>query len=92
MERIEIELDTQTIERARRLAEVRHCTVEQLLREMIENLESTAIEEDVFLGMFAEEREVIDQVLEMAMQARAASSEPKRWIGRCLIPTSSPRS
>jgi hypothetical protein len=44
MERIELELDTQTIERARRLAEVRHCTVEQLLREMIENLGSTAIQ------------------------------------------------
>jgi len=79
MERIEIELDTQTIERARRLAEVHHCTVEQLLREMIENLGSTAIEQDVFLGMFAEEPEVIDQMLEMAMQAR--EQHPLRQSG-----------
>jgi len=79
MERIEIEFDTQTIERARRLAEVHHCTVEQLLREMIENLGSTAIEQDVFLGMFAEEPEVIDQMLEMAMQAR--EQHPLRQSG-----------
>ncbi|MGH8565754.1 MAG: hypothetical protein ACREXW_17355 [Gammaproteobacteria bacterium] len=79
MERIELELDTQTIERARRLAEVRRCTVEQLLREMIENLGSTAIEEDVFLGMFAEEPEMIDQMLEMAMQAR--EQHPLRQSG-----------
>ncbi|MBA2592125.1 MAG: hypothetical protein M3495_14575 [Pseudomonadota bacterium] len=79
MERIEIDLDTQTIERARRLAEVRHCTVEQLLKEMIENLGSTAIEQDVFLGMFAEEPEVIDRMLEMAMQAR--EQHPLRQSG-----------
>ncbi len=79
MERIELELDTQVIERARRLAEARHCTVEQLLGEMIENLGSAAIGEDVFLGMFAEEPEVIDQVLAMAMQARA--QHPLRQSG-----------
>ncbi|MGH7945502.1 MAG: hypothetical protein ACREF9_10885 [Opitutaceae bacterium] len=79
MERIELELDTQTIERARRLARARDCTVEQLLREMIENLAPTAIEEDVFLGMFAEEPEVIDQMLEMAMQAR--EQHPLRQSG-----------
>jgi len=79
MERIEIDLDTQTIERARRLAQVRHCTVEQLLREMIENLATTAIDEDVFLGMFAEAPEVIDQVIEMAMQAR--EQHPLRQSG-----------
>ena len=79
MERIEIDLDTQTIERARRLAEVRHCTVEQLLKEMIENLGSTAIEQDVFLGMFAEEPEVIDRMLETAMQAR--EQHPLRQSG-----------
>jgi tetratricopeptide (TPR) repeat protein len=53
MGRIELELDTQTIERARRVAQARHCTVEHLLGEMIEGLGSTAIEEDVFLGMLA---------------------------------------
>jgi hypothetical protein len=79
MERIELELDTQTIERARRVAQARHCTVEHLLREMIESLGSTAIEEDVFLGMLAQEPEVIDQVLVMAMEAR--EQHPLRQSG-----------
>jgi hypothetical protein len=37
---------------------------------MIESLGSMTIEEDVFLGMLAQEPEVIDQVLAMAMEAR----------------------
>ncbi len=38
MERIELQLDEETLERARRLAQARHCTLEQLIQEIIEQL------------------------------------------------------
>jgi hypothetical protein len=74
MERIELELDEQTLERARRLAEARCCTVEQLLKELIEQLEVAPPTVDVFLGLFAQEPELIDQVVESVMQAREQHS------------------
>lgn len=74
MGRIELELDEQTLERARRLAEARRCTVEQLIKEMIEHLGPAATPDDVFLGMFAQEPELIDRVVESAMQAREEHS------------------
>ena len=61
MERIELELDEQTLERARRLAEARRCTVEQLLKELIEQLEVALPTVDVFLGLFAQEPKLIDR-------------------------------
>ena len=70
MERIELELDEQTLERARRLAEARRCTVKQLLKELIEQLEVAPPAVDVFLGLFAQEPELVDQVVESVMQAR----------------------
>lgn len=79
MERIELELDEQTLERARPLAEVRHCTVEQLLKELIEQLEVAPSTVDVFLGLFAQEPELLDQVVESVMQAR--EQHPLRQSG-----------
>jgi hypothetical protein len=74
MEKIELELDEQTLERARRLAETRRCTVEQLLRDMIEQLGATTSTDDVFLGMFAQEPELIEHVVELAMRSRERHS------------------
>ena len=79
MERIELELDEQTLERARRLAEARRCTVEQLLKELIEQLEVAPPTVDVFLGLFAQEPELVDQVVESVMQAR--EQHPLRQSG-----------
>ncbi|MBI3989428.1 MAG: hypothetical protein HY347_07400 [candidate division NC10 bacterium] len=79
MERIELELDEQTLERARRLAEARRCTVEQLLKDMIEHLGVATPTDDVFLGMLAQEPELIEQVVESAMQAR--EEHPLRQSG-----------
>ncbi len=70
MESIELELDKQTVERARQVAEARRCTLEELITEIIEQLGTARAEKDPFLGMFADEPEVIDQVVESAMQAR----------------------
>ena len=70
MEKIDLQLDEQTLERARRLAESRHCTLEELIREAIEQLGVTKAASDPFLGMLADEPELMDQVTELAMRAR----------------------
>jgi hypothetical protein len=79
MERIEIGLDEQMLERGRRLAEACRCTVEQLLKELIEQLEVAPPMVDVFLGLFAQEPELIDQVVESVMQVH--EQHPLRQSG-----------
>lgn len=79
MARVELELDEQALERAQRIAEARSCTVEQLIKELIEHLTVAETTDDVFLGMFAQEPELIDQVMESAMRAREA--HPLRQSG-----------
>ena len=70
METIQLQLDEQTLERARRLAESRGCTVAELVTELIEQLGAVEATRDVFLGMFAHEPDLMDQVVESAMRAR----------------------
>lgn len=72
MTKIEVQLDEQTLARAMKLAESRHCTLDELIRDMIENLENFETAEETFLGMFADEPELIDQVMESVMIAREA--------------------
>lgn len=79
MERIELQLDGRTLERARRLAESRRCTLEQLIKEIIEQLEVAEAANDPFLGMLAQEPELMDQVIELAMRAR--EEHPLRQSG-----------
>ena len=64
MERIELEVDAETLERARRVAASRHCTIEQLLRDLITELGTAKDTADAFLGMNADEYWLIDQVVE----------------------------
>jgi hypothetical protein len=70
MERIELELDEQTLERARHIAALRNSTLEALLAEFIDLLVITEGTPDPLLGMFAQEAALIDQVVEQAMTAR----------------------
>lgn len=74
MGRIELQLDKETFERVRRLAESRHCSIEQLIKEVIEQLGVTEATIDPFLGMFAKEPELMDRVIESAMRAREEHS------------------
>ena len=53
--------------------------MEQLLKELIEQLEVAPPTVDVFLGLFAQEPELIDQVVESVMQAR--EQHPLRQSG-----------
>lgn len=70
METIELQLDDQTAERLRRLASARRVTLEELLQETISQLGETAEKDDPLWGLFADDAELIDQVVEGAMQAR----------------------
>jgi hypothetical protein len=65
METIELQLDERTLARVRQLAEYRRIAPEDLIQEMV-----TRAMSDPFLGMLADEPELIDQVTEEAMRAR----------------------
>jgi hypothetical protein len=70
LETIELQLDDETAERLWRLASTRRVTLMELLQEMIAQLGGTAAEADPLWGLFADDAELIDQVVEVAMQAR----------------------
>lgn len=70
MEIIELQLAPKTLELARQLVASRRCTLEELITEAIEQLATVSAGEDAFLGMFAREPELIDQIVESALEAR----------------------
>jgi len=67
---IELQLDEQTLERARNVAMRRRSTLEALIVEIIDLLAGAEGTDDPILGMFAQEPGLIDQVLDSAMNAR----------------------
>ena len=81
MEKIELQFDEQTLARALKLAVSRQCTLEELIREIIEQLEVSEVANEPFLGMFADEPELIDQIMVSAMTAREA--HPLRHSALC---------
>jgi hypothetical protein len=70
MKTIRLQLDEQTLERAWRITKLRHRTLEELIQEIISQLGEAETANDPFLGMFAHEPELVDQVTESAMKAR----------------------
>lgn len=70
METIIVELDPQTSERARRLAQARGITIAALVKSLIAQLDSEKSAPDSLLGLFADEPTLLDQVVDQAMQAR----------------------
>lgn len=74
MERLELHLDEDTLKRARKLAEDRGCTLEQLIADLLKQTESSGSTSDIYLGMFEDEPELLDCVVESAMQAREEHS------------------
>ncbi len=67
---LELHLDEQTIERVHDLAARRHSTIEALIIKLVKMLAEGAAVGDPLLGMFAQEPELLDVVLENAMMAR----------------------
>lgn len=64
-----LQLDEQTLEDLRRMAGSRGCTVEALITDLIDRLVVTG-SDDRFLGMLADEPDLMDQVTESAMRGR----------------------
>jgi len=71
MEKIEIELDKQTLEDAKLLAAARQRTLPELVAEVINLLGSTKVTKDPWMGLFAHEPELVDEIVEEAMKNRA---------------------
>jgi len=70
MTKIEVQLDEQTLAHAIKLAKSRHCTLDELIKEIIENLETFQTANESFVGMFSDEPELIDQIMEAVMMTR----------------------
>ncbi len=67
---IELQLDQHTLELARRAAESRHFTLEALVQEIIRLVAASEVINEPLVGMFAQEPELLDEVVESAMMAR----------------------
>lgn len=81
----DLQLDEETVERVKRLAEAHQVTPEELIRELVENAEVAGEAQaekgrepgeeqeapvDPFWGLFADIQDVMDQIVEEAMIAR----------------------
>jgi len=70
MESIQLQLDQQTIALARQVALFRQTTLEMLLQQVVEKLAMIKIVDDPLWGLFADEADFIDQMIESLMQTR----------------------
>ncbi len=70
MDTVVIELDPQTSERARRLAQARGISMTALVQTLIAQLDRDTGTPDALLGLFADEPALLDQVVAQAMQTR----------------------
>lgn len=67
---IQLKLDEITFKHAQQVAQRRRLTVEMLVKDIINLIATRPDTEDPFIGMFAEEPELIDQIVANAMQSR----------------------
>lgn len=64
------ELDDKTLAIIRQLAEKHGCTVEELVSAVLRSECRSTASEDPVLGLFADEPELLDKVVELAYEAR----------------------
>jgi hypothetical protein len=74
VETIELQLDEQMLDLAPWLAELRHSSLSELIAEAINKLAEAEPPKDRILGMFADEPEIVDEILEEIMSERTAHS------------------
>ena len=79
MEKIELQLDDKTLEKARWLAKSHHRNLSELIAYAINQLEVTDPPKDRLLGLFADDPESVDQMLEEVMKDRAAHPLNQRF-------------
>lgn len=87
MKTLEVQVDEQSLERARRVVEGQQITLEALPRGVIERMGAPAGSDDPYLGMFADEPDLVDSMLESAMRASEthALRAPNGQIGSRLV-------
>ena len=64
------QIDAQLLERARRLADERHCSVDDILREALNRIESPLQSTKSLIGLFADNPNLADEVLEDVYRTR----------------------
>ncbi|AFY50058.1 hypothetical protein Nos7524_4299 [Nostoc sp. PCC 7524] len=72
MEKIELQLDQKTLEKAIALAKSHHCDLSELITYAIDQLTATEQEKDHLLGLFADDPDSVNEMLEEVMKYRAA--------------------
>ncbi|MEH2143028.1 hypothetical protein [Nostoc sp.] len=70
MEKIELELDRLTLERAKTLAIVNQSTLSELISHVIERLAEIQEEKDPLMGLYADVPEIVDEIVAEAMEKR----------------------
>lgn len=70
MEKIELELDRLTFERAKTLAIVNQSTLSELISHVIERLAEIQEEKDPLMGLYADVPEIVDEIVAEAMEKR----------------------
>ncbi|MEQ8998056.1 MAG: hypothetical protein RID53_16310 [Coleofasciculus sp. B1-GNL1-01] len=70
MTKIEVELDQKTLESAKLLAESRQSTLPELIADVIKLLVRQKRTKDPWLGLVADEPELVDEILEEALKNR----------------------
>jgi hypothetical protein len=69
---VKLQLDDKTFKQVKHIATRRRATVETLIQDLVQRLVSAETTDDPFLGMFAQEPDLMDAVAISAMQAREA--------------------
>lgn len=73
MEKIELELDRLTFERAKTLAIVNQSTLSELISHVIERLAEIQEKKDPLMGLYADVPEIVDDIVAEAMEKRGYS-------------------
>ncbi|TAF07413.1 MAG: hypothetical protein EAZ77_09915 [Nostocales cyanobacterium] len=73
MEKIELELDRLTFERAKTLAIVNQSTLSELISHVIERLAEIQENKDPLMGLYADVPEIVDDIVAEAMEKRGHS-------------------
>lgn len=74
MKTLELQLDENTFQQAVRLAAYYQWTLEELFTQALDKLKAPSLSDDPMLGLFSEEPELIDEIVESAMQTRETQS------------------
>ncbi len=70
MQKIEIQLDRLTFERAKTLAIVNQLTLSELITDVIERLAEIQEKKDPLMGLYADVPEIVDEIFAEAMEKR----------------------